>query len=255
MELVEDKTLIFEEITKLTSLNEFIETIFVEDPKGTLKLSKTLCKEGKIVNISKDIYYKLKSTRLTIKSCNLFEGKIMISDLVKEDNTIGIGKSKCECITKNVGNMFSLEFSNFQNLKIQTFNLFKQNILKKIFNPNTEEKLLKKIIEMSNGKSWVLIPENLTYLFDSVENFKKMERIQKKLIFPIGKLNETIVYVNSEEIAKVYFGNYDSITLILGKELKVEKLKSIKDNFQDVTRITIDYEFFQNEEISCLQIS
>jgi hypothetical protein len=255
MELVKDKTSFVEEITKLTSLNEFIETIFVDEPKGTLSFSKTIATENGIKNLNKEIDYKLKSTRLTIKSCKLFDGKIMISDLIKEDNTIGIGKSKCECITKNVGNMFSLEFSNFTDLNIQTFNLFKQNIIKKVFNPNTEEKLYKKIVGMSEGKSWILIPENLTYLFESRENFTKMDRIQRKLIFPIGKLGETIIYVNSEEVLKVYFGNYDSITLILGKELKIENIKSIQEHYQDVTRITIDYQFIQNEQISCLQIS
>lgn len=255
MELVQDKTSFIEEITRLTSLNEFIETIFVDFPTGHLNLSKTITTDTGILNANKEINYRLKSTRLTIKSCKLIEGKIMISDLVKEDNTILLGKSKCECITKNIGNLFSIEFGMFDDIELSKFNLFNQNIFKKFFNRNTEEKLFAKIIDMSKGKSWILLPEKLINIFENKSEFIKSDLIVRKLIYPIGKIGDTTVYVNTGENSNIYFGNYDSLTLILSKELKVENIKSMQEHYQDVTRITIEYQFLQNERISCLEVS
>jgi hypothetical protein len=254
MELVDNKTSLLEEITALTSLDQFIETIFVDEKNGVLEIDQTIKVGDELINSSKKIDYNLKSTRLTIKSCKILEGKVMISDISKH-NSIYKGNSNCELINKNINSIFSVEFSELKKLKNENFPFFKQSIIKKIFNPNTKSKLINKINSISKDKGWVLIPESLVSIVCESENFESYANITKHLIYSIGKLNGCSVYVNSDENSKIYFGNYDSITLLIDKSMKVENVKSTQDLFQDTKRITIYYQFIQNEEISCLNIA
>jgi len=253
MELVVNNPSIIEEITNLTTIDQFVETIFVEDNKGLIEMQQTIKIDDKLHNISKIINYDLKSTKITIKCCKLIKGKVSISDICYE-NTIIKGNSNCELLNRHINNIFAFEFSNFEKLNTTQFKFFKQGFFKKIFNKNTETDLLNEIEKLSKNRSWILLPEVFISILENSKNFEKSDEVIQKLIYCIGKFNDTKVYVNSQEYSKIYFGNYDSLTLILNKNLAISENKSAQESFQDTNKITVEYEFIQNSEIDCLEV-
>jgi len=253
MELVANNPIVVEELTPLTTLSQFVETIFVEDNSGLIELNKTVKISDEIHNITTQINYNLKTTRLKIKSCKLLKGKVMISDLAG-DQTILKGDSNCELLCKNVNGIFAVEFDNFDNVKIERFNLYKQNFFKKIFYPNTESELMTKILELSIGKSWILLPEIFSDLINESEDFIRYDNYVKNFIYSIGRLGECIVYINSQETSHIYFGNYESVTIIINKNMEVVDVRSSQDPFQDSKKINISYEFIQNDQITRLEV-
>ena len=254
MELIADNKTIVEEIFKLTSISQFIETIFVEDSIGKIDYHTTVKLGDKLTSISKVISYNLKSSKLTIRPCKTLQGKVMITDLVK-NKTIFTGTTNCELINKHINNIFAIEFSTLGEVLTEKFPFYKQSIIKKVFNRNTEKKLYDKILKLSQNKTWVILPENLLYVLENEKEFMKSKNNEKNSLFLAGNLGNTSVYTNPEELTNIYFGNYDSITLILNKNLKIEDLKPYHEHYFQTTKITVDYEFIQNEEIICLEVA
>jgi hypothetical protein len=69
-----------------------------------------------------------------------------------------------------------------------------------------------------------------TFIFDIIKNstwFEPNNIHSDSIIHNVGKLDELNVYVNPEEIeSRLYFGNYDSISIIINKNIKEDSIKS-----------------------------
>jgi len=203
MDLTDKIDSLIEQVSNLNCLNQIIETILVDDSTGSIESFKTIKDVDSIRHIKEDINYKLKTTRLLIKSNLLMDNTLVISDI--DEETISNNSCIFECIAKNTNNIFAKEFFNLKKLEKHELSFFKQPFLKKIF------------------------------LF--------------------GKYKDLNVWVNPDQKAQtIYFGKYDSLTLIINKNLKINDLKCFNDTYQLNKSISVEYLFIENLPISSLTL-
>jgi hypothetical protein len=244
--LVDNQSLI-EQITSLSSLDQIIETILVDDKTGTIEIFKTIKDVDSVRNITDNIEYKLKSTRLIIKSDENYNKNIIISDIDSE--TIRNNKSLYDCIARNTNNIFAKEFSKLKNTINHQINYFNQGFFKKLLNKTTKEDFLNKTKELSQGYSWLIIPKNLIELF-TIDG-----REPDSLIYNLGRFEDLNVYVNPDQIdSKIYFGNYSSLTLIINKNLETKEIKTNSTTYTKGISMEVNYLVIENSPITVLEV-
>ena len=198
MDSLVDNQSFIEQITSLSSLDQIIETILVSDNIGTIEIFKTVKDVDSVRNITDKIEYKLKSTRLVIKSDDSFNKNIIISDIDSE--TIRNNRPLCECVARNTNNIFAKEFGKLKNTINHKINYFNQGFFKKIFYQISNKDLFEKIKELSKGQSWLIIPKKLVDLFIEVGNLHENKVECESLIYNLGKFEDLNVYVNPDQI-------------------------------------------------------
>jgi len=247
MDLLVDNQSLIEQITSLSSLDQIIETILVEDNTGKIKVFKTIKDDDSIRNITDTIEYKLKSTRLIIKSDENYNKNIIISDIDTE--TIRNNKSLYSCLSRNTNNIFAKEFEKLKNTINHKINYFNQGFFKKLLNKTTKEDVLKKIKELSQGYSWLIIPNNLSFLFPINKNNYEL------LIHNFGKFEGLNVYLNPDQTdSKIYFGNYSSLTLIVNKNLETKEIKTNSTTYTKCVSMQANYLVIENSPITVLEV-
>ena len=253
MELVDKSYSLVSQITDLLCLDRIIQTILVDDSNGTIEISKTIKDSDSLRHITENIDYKLKCTRLLIKSNEKLNLNLIISDL--DDQTITENSPLCECIARNTNNIFSKEFAKFKNTIRHEINLSKRNFFKKILSPIKTKDILNKIDQISNNNSWVIIPNNLKYLFYKNENFIINESEQKRIIHYFGRYNHLSVYINPDQKeSTMYFGSYDCLTLIINKNLEINDLKTLSETYTQTKSMCVDYLFLETQPLTSLTI-
>jgi hypothetical protein len=253
MDTIVDNITFIEQVTNLYSLNQIIETILVDENQGSINVQKTVKLGDSVKVINEDINYKLESTRLIIKSDNEFTQNIVISDIDIE--TIMNNKSLCECIARNTNNIFGKEFSKFKDTINHTINYFNQGFLQKIFNKTKNEEVISKIEELSRGNSWMIIPQKFVEIFRNSSKFQENKVENPSLIYNFGSIDDYQVYLNpNQRESKIYFGNYDSITLLVNRNLSTEDLKTNSSTYTQSMNMGVNYLFIQNRPLSVLEI-
>ena len=251
MELVDNQTTLIEQVTKLTCLNQIIETILVEDSCGTIQVSKTIKEIDSIRHINENIDYTLKSTRLIIRANK--EKNLVISDL--DLNTITEDSPLCDCIARNTNLLFAKECSRLKNTIKHEIKYFKKNFLEKLFRKDNKESVLSKIEEIGTNYSWIVIPPSLLTIFDGAKTFYSSIKDNKKIIHIHGRFKNLNVYLNPDQSQQtIYFGRYDSLSLILNKKFNIEDMKTLSEFYSDAKTISIEYLFIENSPISSLTI-
>lgn len=253
MDTIVDNITFIEQVTNLYSLNQIIETILVDENQGSINVQKTVKLGDSVKVINEDINYKLESTRLIIKSDSEFTQNIVISDIDIE--TIMNNKSLCDCIARNTNNIFAKEFSKFKDTINQTINYFNQGFLQKIFNKTKNEQVISKIEEIANGNSWMIIPQKFVEIFRSSSKFQENKVENPSLIYNFGNIGDYQIYLNpNQRESKIYFGNYDSITLLVNRNLSTEDLKTNSSTYTQSMNMGVNYLFIQNRPLSVLEI-
>lgn len=253
MDTIVDNITFIEQVTNLYSLNQIIETILVDENQGSINVQKTVKLGDSVKVINEDINYKLESTRLIIKSDSEFTQNIVISDIDIE--TIMNNKSLCDCIARNTNNIFAKEFSKFKDTINQTINYFNQGFLQKIFNKTKNEQVISKIEEIANGNSWMIIPQKFVEIFRSSSKFQENKVENPSLIYNFGNIGDYQIYLNpNQRESKIYFGNYDSITLLVNRNLSTEDLKTNSSTYTHSMNMGVNYLFIQNRPLSVLEI-
>ena len=253
MELIDRVDSLVGQITDLLCLDRIIETILVNESVGTIEVCKTIKETDSIRHIKQNIDFKLKCTRLLIKSNDKLNLNLIISDL--DDQTITQNLPLCECIARNTNNIFSKEFSKLKSTIKHEINFTKQSFFKKILNPTKVKNILEKIDEISVSSSWVIIPNNLKYLFEKNEKFITNETEQKRIIHYFGRYRHLSIYVNPDQKeSTMYFGSYDSLTLIINKNLQIDDLKTLSETYTDTKSMCVDYLFIENLPLNSLSI-
>jgi hypothetical protein len=253
MELTKNVDSLVGQITNLLCLDRIIETILVDDSVGSIEVSKTVKEVDSIRHITQNIDYKLKCTRLLIKSNEKLNLNLIISDL--DDETITQNSSLCECIAKNTNNIFSKEFAKFKSTIKNEINFNNQGFFKKMFNKMKVSDILKKIEEISSNCSWVVIPKHLVYIFEDRNNFIPNESQQKRVIHYLGIYKNITVYVNPDQKeSTMYFGSYDALTLIINKNLQVSDMKTLSETYTETKSMCVDYLFLENKPLVSLTI-
>ena len=253
MDTIVDNITFIEQVTNLYSLNQIIETILVDENQGSINVQKTVKLGDSVKVINEDINYKLESTRLIIKSDSEFTQNIVISDIDIE--TIMNNKSLCDCIARNTNNIFAKEFSKFKDTINQTINYFNQGFLQKIFNKTKNEQVVSKIEEIAKGNSWMIIPQKFVEIFRSSSKFQENKVENPSLIYNFGNIGDYQIYLNpNQRESKIYFGNYDSITLLVNRNLSTEDLKTNSSTYTQSMNMGVNYLFIQNRPLSVLEI-
>jgi hypothetical protein len=190
-----------------------VETIFVNESEGEIEICETNKINGVVKRSTHKISYKLHPHRMIVKSCN--HNHLIISDS-RKSKTISTDKCVCDCAAEDVNSVFISELKSSKKTIRDSFNYFSQSLIKKMINKNTDEKLLKKIVEYGKESSWVIIPK---FLFDILKTSKLFTPVDcpiNTLITNVGKLDNLSVYVNTQnEESELFFGNYDSLTIII----------------------------------------
>jgi hypothetical protein len=253
MDLTDKIDSLIEQVSNLNCLNQIIETILVDDSIGSIESFKTIKDVDSIRHIKEDINFKLKTTRLLIKSNLLMDNTIVISDI--DEETISNNSCIFECIAKNTNNIFAKEFFNLKKLEKHELSFFKQPFFKKIFSPVTEKDVFNKIDQIGSNYSWIIIPNIFKSFFINNKDFTTQDYSDKKIIHNFGKYKDLNVWVNPDQKAQtIYFGKYDSLTLIINKNLKINDLKCFNDTYQLNKSISVEYLFIENLPISSLTL-
>lgn len=231
-------------ISSLTVINQIVETIYVDDSIGKIEIARTSKDKNVVRHITESLDYKLKSHRLLIKSHRGHNSNIIISDLPNSP-TISSNKSICHCVSSDINNIFISEIKSFKGTQKFKYNFFEQNLFKKLFNKNTEGKLIDHLLDLGKDCSWIIVP---VFIFDIIKGSKWFEPNNsgsESLIYNTGKLTHINVYVNMDEgESSVYFGNYDSISIIINQNIKEDYLKSASF-YKEGKSIVVDYLFIE----------
>ena len=246
---------IINKISKVTVVNQLVETIYVDDSNGSIESTKTL-KEGHIVReTTEKIDYKLKTHRLIVKTQKNSDGHLVISDVPK-NNTIFTNKCICDCASIAVNRTFISELKSSKKIVKNTFKFFKQGLLKRVFNENTDDKLVKNILDFGHDCSWMIVPVFIFDIIKESEWFTEIENNSKSLIRKEGKLGEIDVYLNEDENDSIiYFANYDSITVVINNNIKIDSKPTVSNIYSEGKVVSVDYLFIENGLTKMLTIS
>lgn len=246
-----EQTLTYEEslvskISKMTIFDQFTKTIYVDESCGSIDIESTYRELNTLKFVKTEIIYELKNHRVVSKKLNL--NNLVISDLT-DGNTISMGKSICKCVSSDLNKLFIQELNGFEKTVEYIFNLNKQNIIQRIFSPNTEKRLIEKFIEISNDCSWAIIPCSLSKIFYESDSIKlKKEDPDEKIIYHLGDLNGVKIFINPDDTSKkIFMGKFDSMIIIAKKYMK------IFENAQG-TNYNFEYLFIEQSPIKSLQV-
>ncbi len=254
MEQVTEQTSIVKQITNLSVFKELMQTILVDKSDGYIVVSEIVKDNNIIKEIANKIDFKLKSTRLIVKTNDQDLNNVIITDL-PSDQTIFTNKPICDCATRNVNTIFSNELENLKNTELHKINYFKQSFFSKIFRRMSVSQLEKEIDKLSTKSSWMIISKNLMSLFNKFKLFTENQTECDKFIHLVGKFGDINVFVNpNEKKSKIYFGNYDSLTLIANEKVSFEKVKCLSQTYPNSVEVKIDFLFIENKPLKCLDI-
>ena len=252
MDTLNDNPTLVNQITNLSSLNQIIETIIVDENIGSIKINKTIKDSNSIKSIDEEISFNLKSTKLIIKSDDQLINNIVIFEIDKD--TIINNKPICECISKNTNNIISREFNKLLNIHKQTINFSNRGFFKKLFYPNDYKSIFKKIKECSVGNSWMIIPKTLTKIFEKNPLFIETEFDCEFIIHRMGLLEDISVFINPDQKENcIYFGNYESLTLIINKNLTIKEIKTNSTTYTSAISMEVNYLLIENTPITVLE--
>jgi len=252
MILVENKHDILKRLKDLTIINQLVDTHFVENKNGEIEVSKVVKEYDSVRTISEVIKYKLKSHRIQHKKNK--EGlDIIISDLAC-GQTINKDEKICQCISKNINQIFISELKSFKQTQKYSFNYFSQNWFQKLLFKKTESNLIDFIIKVGENTSWMIVPEFILDLIRDSEWFVENQVEATSIINKVGKLSNIDIFVNPNQIESfVYYGNYDSIMLIIDKNIEEKQVKST--GFETESKsYTVNYLFIETGQTKILEV-
>ena len=246
---------ILESISKLTVINQLVETIYVDNSVGEIEVSKTIREGLAFKHTSENIQYKLKSHRFIIKFNKKDQSTIIISDSKSNNRNTISSDSIQKCMSTDINGIFTSELESFKNIKKYKYKFFNRNVFAKLMNPKSEHNLIDNIISVGNDCSWVIVSPLLFEIIKDSELFESNNIETESIIYNAGKLEGINVYVNPAENRSIaYFGNYDSITIIINKNIREESIKTT--SFQKEGKLVyIDYIFIESGLVRSLDIT
>lgn len=254
METTINQENLLNEISTLTVINQIVETIYVEEPTGSINISKVVKDGNEIKTINNDINYKLKDHRIIVKSDECFKSNLIITDNPNK-KTIKRNQKICNILSTDINNIFINELQQFKNIEKGEYKYYKQNFFKKLFKKNKKEELIEYILKFSQNCSWAIVPMPIWEIIKESEWFERTSLTAKSLIFCSGQLHGLNIFINPSEDDKViYFGNFDSIIIVINKNIKTEKLKCISNVYTSGTELMVSYTFIENGLTKALSI-
>jgi len=233
---------VLERLKVLSVMNQIVNTIYVDETCGFFE-EKIFQKSGNsLIEKLEKHRYKLKSHRILTKFKE--NGTNLVISDITFGKTIDTNSKICESISKNINQIFISELKNFKNIEKVEWKYFPSNFFSKIFFKKGPDDLVKNILEKSLGFSWIMISNPIYNELKKSRIFEPIKDEEKSIVKKVGKIKELDVFLNPEEKEMViYFANYDSILLLLKKELELKFLPPIQ--FSDKRSYTIEYLFVE----------
>lgn len=242
---------LIDRIKKLSLIDELVATTFISGNEGSIKLRQTKDISG--IKTSKTIDYSLdlKKTQIIYKDSEKYS--LIITDETGGD-TILLDKKICEYVSERLNRQF-LEHLSQNRVNTCKWSYCKKSSLTRALLRRNPKTLMKKIIETGVKWDWVIMHNHIftkikdsTFFFDEPGNdccgiihrgFIKMDKFSIK------------VYTSNEiEMGKIYYGNKNSVHLLLKKKFDIKKLPKDSGSFS----IGVDYSFVSTGEVSSLEL-
>ena len=244
---------ILKRLKQLSVISHLVNTLYVDKSTGEIETTRIIKEYESIRNITEKIEYKLKSHRILHQkhkdNLDLIISDLAFSKTLKTNNKI------CECMSENLNRIFISELKSFRNIQIGHFNFFNRGFWKKTLFPKKEKQLIEEIIKFGGESSWIIVPNNILNIINKSILFEELKFEEDSIIHRVGKLGDFTVFLNPDEKENdIYYGNYDSITLLLNKEVKEKKLRSSPFGNESVT-YTVEYLFLESGNTRLLHIS
>jgi hypothetical protein len=245
---------IIEKISSVTVVNQLVETIFVDSSVGEIEIESVYKDADTIRKTHRVVKYRLDPHRLIVKSCKHSKSSVVISDSPR-GNTIGENKCVCDMASVGVNQAFIFGLRNSKSLVRESISFFRQGIFRKVFNRTTESKLLDKMSLFGSDCSWMIVPNFIFEVIRLSDRFVPLECESDLLMRNCGKLGKINVYLNTQEIESVvYFGNYDSITVVVNRNVCFGETKSLSSVYGNNMVVTVEYQFIENGTLKMLTV-
>ena len=239
-------------LVELTVMNQLVTTIFVDSNPAVVEYVDVQ-KEGSVIKrISKSEQYKLKKRQMIIKMDK--EHLMIISDEVSSE-TIKGDTTICECLSMRINRGFMSVIGDLTKTETKKWSFFNRNFISRLFNNRTDAKLIHKIIDFGYDSNYIIVPQSVANIIIKSNLFESSLQNCNSLIKNIGSLKidgfNLRVYVDSQLLEdKVYFARYNSVLLVLNKNIEVKEIRSIGD--KKTINLNVEYEFIQQDVIKCL---
>lgn len=249
-------------IANKSVMNQLVNIIFVDDNPCTIKIENTKVVDGNIVVNFNENIYSLDKHRMIIKDSNY--GNVIISDELNNPNTIMKNIKLSDCASMRINREFISKIDNLEKLIVKKWSFFNRSLLNKILSIKSDCCLIKKIIEESIDYNWIIVDQKSYDVIKNsnffIENNSSNDCLIKNMgILKIG-LSSIVVYLNpgiykhrnvylkKNVVNAIYFGKYSSMSILIKKDVDIEKLKSNADSYS----LTLQYKFIEGDPIKCL---
>lgn len=241
-------------LVELTVMNQLVTTVFVDSNPAVVDYTE-IQKEGTLIKrISKSKQYKLKKHQVILK---MDKDHLMIisdeisSETIKGDVTVG------ECLSMRINRGFMDVIGDTNKIETKKWSFFNRNFISKLFIKRTKNQLIHKLLEFGSDTNYIIVPTSVAEIITRSNFFESNGQKCDSLIKNIGNLRidglSLNVYVCSELVEnRVYFARYNSVLLVLNKNLEVKEVKSVAD--KKTITVGVDYEFIQQDTIKCLYL-
>lgn len=242
---------LIDRIKKLSLIDELVSTTFISGDESLIKLRETKKIEGIETSKTVDHQIHLKKTQIIYKDTSKYS--IIITDETGGD-TILLDKKICEYVSERLNRQFLGHLSENKS-NICKWSYHDRSKLARTLLGRNPKTLMKKIIETGVKWDWTIMHEDVfkkieksTFFFSEIGNdccgvihrgFIKMDNFSIR------------VYTSTEiEENKLYFGNQDSVHLLLKKKFDIKKIQGDSGSFS----IGVDYSFVSCGEVSTLEL-
>jgi hypothetical protein len=241
-------------LADLSVMSQLVNVIYVDSNPATIEYTEVQKQGNSIVKTQRVEQYKLKKHKLILKKSN--HHSIIISDEVNSE-TIQKDGTLCGCFSMRINRGFMNVIDTFSKIEKASWSYFNRNFFSKIFLKRTPSDLVHKIIEFGKDSSYIIIPETVADVIMKSNFFDTNSRHDDSFIKNIGILKidgiSLNVYLDCElKENKIYFGKYDSVNIILNKNLNI--IENKKSEEKTSITVEVDYAFIQKEAIKCLSL-
>jgi hypothetical protein len=239
-------------LAELTVMNQLVTTVFVDSNPAIVNYIE-IQKEGTLIKrVSKSKQYKLKKHQVILKIDK--KNLMIISDEITPE-TIKDNVTLLECLSMRINRNFMDIIGDMDKIETKKWSFFNRNFISKLFIKRTKNQLIHKILEFGSDSNYIIVPSSVAKIITKSNFFESNGQNCNSLIKNIGNLRiDSLclgVYMDSQLVEnKVYFARYNSVLLVLNKNLEVKEVRSVAD--KKTITVSVDYEFIQQDVIKCL---
>lgn len=239
-------------IADLSVMNRLVNVIYVDSNPAVINYVEVQKKDGLVIEVKNSEKHKLKKHQLIVKKS--LKNSMIISDEVNTE-TIQKDATLCECFSMRINRGFMDVIDDLSKIQKENWKFFNRNFFSKIFLQRTTNDLIHKIVEIGKDYSYIIVSAKVASVIRKSNFFTSQVSQCQSIIKNIGELKidniSLDVYIDPElQNNNVYFAKYDSVNLVLNKNLNIIETKTSLDK----TNITVEveYTFLEKESIKCL---